>query len=142
MNIKRFVILSTLLCMLVSSTVLADQKYTAYQIKNSGHSFQKVSNSCNYKETNWNSWYVVAKMLHYYPNNSKKGWGVCYTALHENGEYAGTSSVWILNESDSWYIGSWNGNNYTGNYYLGVRSDSIFNGSYIFAQGKWNADYR
>lgn len=142
MNIKRFVILSTLLCMLVSSTVLADSDYSAYNIKDSGYSFQKVDNSCNHKTTNWNRWFVVAEALNYTPNNSKKGWGVCYTTVHGNGEQAGASRIWILNASNSWYTGSWNGYNYTGYYFLGVRPDSVFNGSSIYASGYWNADLR
>ncbi len=37
MNIKRFVILSTLLCMLVSSTVLADSVFNGSSIYASGY---------------------------------------------------------------------------------------------------------
>lgn len=147
MNFKRFIILGTLLCLLVSSTVLADSFYKTYELPKTGsRNFKGIDNSANYKETNWNSWWVSAIDIHYNGSGKlKTGWGIAYTPMIKTGEryrQAGGNTVWINNPSGEWYFGSWNGNGHNQHYYLGARVDDVFNGNYGSARGYWNTDAR
>lgn len=143
MNIKRFIILSVLLCTLISSTVLADSDFGQFRVpRNSEKVFVGIDNSRNTKTTNWNKWFVVATTVDYHPANAKKGWGMCFTPMRKGQKYyiAGGDTAWIYNASSGRYERSWSGKGYKGTYYLGVRMDTVFTGNYGSAYGYWNTD--
>ena len=143
MNIKRFIILSVLLCTLISSTVLADSDFGQFRVpKNSNKVFVGIDNSKNEKTTNSKQWYLVATTVDYHPANAKKGEGMRFTPMRKGQNYyiAGGDGVWVLGASSGGYKVSWNGKGYMGEYYLGVRMDTIFNGKYGSTYGYWNTD--
>ena len=143
MNIKRFVILSTILCLLVSSTVAAKTNFSTYHIKKSGYRYSGIEHSGNKKTENWNKWYVYTDHVRFKRSNGI-GEALCFTPMRLDRTYyiAGGSYEWVYNSGD-FKSGGWNRRGYTDTeYHLGVRLDTDYCGSEAEVTGTWNADYR
>ncbi len=140
-NIKKGVLLGTILCTLVSSTVLADSGFSKYYLKNTGYRYNGIGNSANSKTTTWDNWYVKAGYIRY-RSNSSKAKALCFTPMNWDKTYyiAGGSFEWLCSSDDE-AVGDWKGKGRKKTYYLGVRTDSDFSGNSADVTGRWNADY-
>lgn len=135
---KAFV-LALLGAMIISSAVMAGNSSFAFNLTNTGKTFNVDKNSGNTKATAGLSYVVNVKSISI--QDSTASWGIAFSPMKKTLLSYSQAAPTVWKSSTGKFTGSWNSDEGKANktYYLGARMDDVLSKN-ATTSGLWNAD--